>query len=537
MSAAAAQLYRGDARFEANLRHQTFADLIDARSSDQRPYCSFHDGGKLVETVTFAEFAARCRGGAAVLAGAHGVGKGDPVIVVAGNAIDTLVAFGALLYLGAVVVPFNPDETQDFFRFVAGDVKPAGVLFEGPLDAFPVPDGAFKLPLASVARPAAAPAGDVPGASTARGGNARMPATVMFTSGSTGRAKGVPHPIGDWFMNSEAFCRRLGDDVGGTHMCVLPVFHVNAFGFSFISTLYAGTRLVLNRRLHPPSYWEIVRREEVNVCNIAPSVMRVLCAFHRGPRLQLPSVRYATSSAGPLSIDLARRFIDKFGMRILQGYGLSEATNFNLMFEADLSDEAYEAIMFSPDLTSAGTPLFGFEMDVIDDDGRLLGEGRVGEIVIRGWGVFDAYLNYPEGTAQVLHDGWFRTGDLGKFINHAGRPYFYIRGRKKDIVKYYDQSVSLIEIEERLRREPGLENCAAVGFANDYAGEEIGLFVVASPETPAEPAILELCASIFPKFRRPKVVKFGGALPATSTGKVKRGEISPQFAAHEKERF
>ena len=536
MSVSLAQSYKGGLNFESHLRYQTFSELIRARLEDKGTYCRYYNSARLVEEMTFAEFAGRSIGAGNILSSEFGVRMGSRVMVIAGNSLDTLIAYAGLLYIGAVVVPFNPDESDDFFRFVAGDVVPVGVLSEKAGQPFAIPKGAFELILddawrkkvdAAGARPAAAP----------DGASARMPATIMFTSGSTGRAKGVPHPIGDWFMNSEAFCRRLGPDVGGTHMCVLPLFHVNAFGFSFISTLYAGTRLVLNRKLHPPAYWDIVRREEVNVCNIAPSVMRVLCKFHRGAPLQLPSVRFATSSAGPLSVDLARTFIQKFGMRILQGYGLSEATNFNLMFENGLSDENYDKIMFSPDLTSAGTPLFGFEMDVIDEDGRLLGEGKNGEIVIRGWGVFDAYLNYPEGTAQVLRDGWFRTGDLAKFVNYSGQQYFYIRGRKKDIAKCYDHSVSLIEIEERLRREPGLENCAAVGFPNDYAGEEIGLFVVASDQTPDEKTILKACEAMFPKFRRPKVVVFGKDLPATSTGKVKRGQISVLFAAHEKGRY
>jgi long-chain acyl-CoA synthetase len=309
---------------------------------------------------------------------------------------------------------------------------------------------------------------------------------------------------------------------------------VNAFGFSFIACLYAGAELILNRGLYPLGYWQIVRAEGVTLLSCVPSVLQTLTQMLRRPLADPPAtVRYATCGAAPLSQRLVRDFMAKTGFRVIQVYGMSEATNFDLTVETDLSDAEYEAIMFGHDRTSAGTPTFGMELDILRPDGRPAAEEESGEVVMRGWAVALGYHNFPDGTAEVFRPDWLHSGDVGRYRWFRGKKYFFLEGRLKEIAKRYSESISLIDIDQRLVEEPGFEQAVAVAFPNRAAGEEIGLYLVPGEATPDDEAAMRQLKRIFPEHRRPKVILRGAAVPKTSTGKIKRASLSPLFAAYE----
>ena len=535
MCAKRIRCFNGVADYGDELRYRTVRELIDSKLALERDFIRYYRQDSLETVVTFDQFAHAVISFARQLSSDYGIGSGDVVVVVAENSPVCLVAYSAILYLGGIVLPANPAENEEFLNFIHMDAHP--LLW--------IADDGVELPSAAFERGALRLSDNLldqrltnPEIASFRAGLGGLEyddkATIIYTSGTTGRSKGICHTQGNWLVNAEA-ARRLHDmDNGHVHMCVLPVFHVNAFGFSYIGCLYSEARLILNAGLNPMAYWQIVRQEQVTLCSMVPNVMQTLCKMaRRGFAEPLSSVRYATCGAAPLSQDLVREFIDKFRMRVIQVYGMSEASNFNLTMQTDLSDADYETLMFGYDRTSAGCPVFGMELDIVGRDSASLPPGQRGEVVIRGWSVAAGYHNFPEGTAEVFRDDWLYSGDVGYYHWINEKKYFFLCGRLKDMAKRYSESISLIDIEERLKREPGLTDIVAVPFLNDPAGEEIGLFLVPGENTPDDERILDQMNAIFPTHRRPKVIIRGAAIPKTSTGKVKRSSLSPLFSEFE----
>lgn len=526
--------YDGVEEFGEHLLHGTVRAIIESHRDSEEPYLRYYEQADLKHELTFGAFSRAVRHVAKRLADRYGVTAGSVVPVIGGNRPETLLVYAATLYLDAAIVPINPAENAEFIRFVIDDVAPT-VIFHDP--GFSLPSEAASLASESLGpslwasddsrESIEAWAADLPAA------DRRSLATIIYTSGTTGRSKGVRQTQGNWLINAEASRRLHAMDDGHVQMCVLPVFHVNGFGYSFIGCLYAGARLVLNRTLYPLGYWRIVRDEQVTHLSCVPSVLDVLTRSLRRPlKDPPPSVKYATSGAAPLSQQLVRLFMERTGYRVVQVYGMSEATNFDLTQETDLSDADYHQVMFGRERTSAGTPVFGMDLAILRPDGALAEEGETGEVVMRGWAVAEGYHNFPEGTAEVFRADWLHSGDLGYYQWLQGRKYFYLVGRLKEMAKRYGESISLIDIDQRLADESGFEEAVAVAFPNDAAGEEIGLYLVPNERTPDDADALRRLRAVFPEHRRPKIIVRGEAVPKTSTGKIRRRSLSDLFDAH-----
>jgi long-chain acyl-CoA synthetase len=452
------------------------------------------------------------------------------------NSPLTLVAYAAILALGATIVPANPAEKGEFFEGIALDCGAVGMITSERAKAAPPSSMRLGLVMTDEVLQPSSPAtklDDIPPPQPA------TLATIIYTSGTTGRSKGVLLTQGNWLINAEALRRLHRMESESVHMCVLPLFHVNAFGFSFVATLIASARLILNRTFYGPSFWTIAGQERVQVASVAPAIVRILVEQRHAPitARDLPDFRYLVSAAAALPGDLLRAFLDKFQLRIFQGYGVSEATNFNLTCDPRLSAAEYEQIMFEKGRPSAGAALFGHEVALMEADGRLLGDDEEGEIVIRGWSVGQGYFAASDLNSALFSQGWLHTGDTAKSASFGGVRYFYITGRLKEMIKRSGEVIAPIDMEEQLRRLPGLEDCVVVGFENDASGEEVGLFVVPNAATRTPDEILAACLSCFPAYRAPKVVVIGESIPVTSTGKIKRRQLASAFAEFKSVRY
>lgn len=524
------QEYLGRSSFDDILRFRTFAELIDARRADSRVFITEYSNQERSGTITFSAFSKAVARMSRQLKTEGGVRAGERIGVVMSNSIAALVAYAAVMYAGATIVPLNPNESDEYFGFVTSDADLVGVIGAdpgsceraGPLRFSACCEGT-SLTWKRRGRPRGRPS---------RRPTPESEGSVLYTSGSTGRTKGVCVTQGQWMLNAQGLADALAMTVMDTQLCVLPIFHGNAFGLSFMSGFYAGLRLVLCDQIVPEAYWQIVAEEKVTICSLVPSLIQMLmdqggASAAAGRRLS--SVRYATSGAAALGVELARQFLEEFGIRILQGYGMSEGTCFSVMTEPDLSDREYAEIMFGASRTTVGTPIIGCDIAVMREDGSIAEESEEGEIVMRGWNIMTGYNAAPQATAQAIHGGWLHSGDVGSFRTFRGKRYFSISGRMKEIVKRRNFAVSLIETDERLRLETGMEDVVTVGFPNRYVSEEIGLFVVPNEKTPGSEAILERCREIFPAYRVPRAVVTGASIPRTSVGKVQRQALVPLF--------
>jgi long-chain acyl-CoA synthetase len=238
-------------------------------------------------------------------------------------------------------------------------------------------------------------------------------------------------------------------------------------------------------------------------------------------------------------VDLARRFEERFGVPIVHGYGLSETTCYSCFLPADLGEREHARWMRDFGFPSIGVPLDVNEMAIHDPAGRELAPGQRGEIVLRGPNVMKGYHRRPEANAETFAHGWFRSGDEG-FLQHdeRGRAFFFITGRIKELIIRGGVNLSPFEIDEVLNRIPGVARGLAVGFENDWYGEEVGAYVQRAPGAELGAAeILAACRARLPFAKSPKVVVFGDEVPVTSTGKYQRGRLRPLVAAHKATQF
>lgn len=330
-------------------------------------------------------------------------------------------------------------------------------------------------------------------------------------------------------VNAEALRRVHSLTPSTVTLCVLPLYHANAFGFSFVTTLYAGSRLVLSGQF-PQNISHIINDEKIEIVSLVPELIKL--SLHMSLRKDtLPSLRYIMSAAAPLTVDLARTFHDRTGIRIQQGWGLSECTNFAATLPTNLSDTNYAIAMHSFPQPSIGSALYGNGIDVIDEHGASLGEEVEGELIVRGGNVMLGYWARPQHTEEALGRGYLRTGDLGVWRYVSGERMYFVTGRVKEVIIRCGDKVSPAAVEAALGTFARTYELMVVGFANSHVGEEIGLYVQGDDCPTLRLAVL---AALQPlgELSRPRAVVIGDhSIPRTSTGKPQRSRLKPLFSS------
>jgi long-chain acyl-CoA synthetase len=301
-----------------------------------------------------------------------------------------------------------------------------------------------------------------------------------------------------------------------------------------VTPLLAGGSVVLARKFQASAFWETAASEGVEIVSVVPTLLAFLLEDPRGREgHDLSRFRHFICGAGPLTVELAARFEDRFGFRVVHGYGLSETTCYSSMLPVASKPEAHRGWLRDHGFPSIGTPLPPNEMAIHDAEGSAQPEGVRGEIVIRGVNVMRGYYRRPEANAETFAHGWFRSGDEGFFRRGAdARKYFFITGRIKELIIRGGVNLSPFEIDEVLNAIPGVASGLAVGFENKWYGEEVGAYVtLAAGAALDEAAILRACREKLPFGKAPKVVVFGSDVPVTSTGKFQRGKLVALFSA------
>ena len=471
------------------------------------------------------------------LAADHGVRYRDRVIVISSNSPEAFVAHLAIMFLGAITVPVSNTESLRVLKIIIEKVSPR-ILLTGrgvSPDLLDVPDQKIApLPLLPLEGKETGAGAALPGASVDVLPD--DPAVILFTSGTTSAPKGVCLSHYNLLVNAEGLRRTHNLAVHRTHMCILPLFHANAFGFSMIGSIYSANHVVLCAGLPGYSVWSILRNEHVNILSSVPEIIRILTRISV-PRETLPDLKYFVSAAAPLSKTVAREFSLKTGIAIHQGYGLSECVNFAATVPWNISDANLERAMGDWLVPSIGPELFGCNVAVRRTDGTPTEAEEEGEIVVSGHTVMLGYWGAEEATEAALGNGYLRTGDLGFFALIDEEPYFFVTGRSKEIVLRYGENISPLAIEAELEHLTGVGRFAVAGFANEAAGEEIGLYIVAKRTPDNEKAVLDIVRKCSMRYR-PRVVIFGDEpVPATSTGKVKRALLAGKFQNYARRNF
>ncbi len=368
----------------------------------------------------------------------------------------------------------------------------------------------------------------------------RHPALIVYTSGTTGQPKGVVLTQYNLMINARGIVEWHDMDVQTRMMCVLPIHHVNGIVVTLITTLMAGSSLVLNRGFKVSTFWKRLTEEGVAIVSVVPTILQFLREANEDlSQCDLSRFRYFLCGAGTLAVSLVEKFEAQFGVTVLHGYGLSETTAFTCTMPPDLKAASRHHWYCGYGYPSIGIVFPYCEMAIHDVEGRELPCGERGEIVVRGHYIMDGYFHRPDANAETFKHAWFRSGDEGFFeVDEQGRRFYFITGRLKELINRGGVKYSPFEIEEVLLAIPGVQVGLAIAFDNDWYGEEVGAYVVrAADSVVTDGEILAACRAKMPFSKCPKVVVFGTEVPVTVTGKYQRLKLKDLFAAHSATQF
>jgi long-chain acyl-CoA synthetase len=289
---------------------------------------------------------------------------------------------------------------------------------------------------------------------------------------------------------------------------VLPMFHIFGLNVLLGLAMKAGASIVLVERFDPASALDTIRDRGVTIVAGAPAMYAAWAALPNADPDAFRTVRVAASGAAPLPADVTHGFEARFGVTILEGYGLTEA-----------APTVTSSIGRPPRPGSIGVPLPGIEVRLVDD-GHDAFEGDAGEVWVRGPNVFAGYWNDSETTAQVLtDDGWLRTGDVAT-VDDDG--YLYLVDRAKDLVIVSGFNVYPAEVEGVLASHPRVREVAVAGVAHPHTGETVKAYVVSDGAAVDEDDLIEFCAARLARYKCPTKITFVPELPKGLAGKLLR---------------
>lgn len=346
----------------------------------------------------------------------------------------------------------------------------------------------------------------------------------VFTSGTTGYNKIVCLSEKNIIVNIEALIRHHKLQKNDVICTALPVFHVNTLGFSFLTSLINGNKLILFNFFNIFDFFRELKESKVTIASVVP---HIIFQFINGQKFlkkdALQNLKYFVSAASYLSVNLLTQFNNLFKIKIIQGYGLSEAVNFSTTMPIDLSDSDYDVCNVNKEETSIGVELFGNNIAIINKNKQEVKELEIGEICIRGWNVMQGYLN--KNGSFLIGDDYLETGDLGYFRIFNKQKYFYIVGRKKDILKINGETVSLKQTDEILQLFCGKQiDAISFGFQNNYKIENLGVVLKYEGNILVQ-NLTEEVKLFFKKYNKnlmPQVVLFTKQKVRTSSGKPLR---------------
>jgi long-chain acyl-CoA synthetase len=286
------------------------------------------------------------------------------------------------------------------------------------------------------------------------------------------------------------------------------LFHVNGIMASVVSPLVAGGSTVIAPRFDPKTFWDLVERVRPTFFSAVPTIYAMLTGLAAEVRPDTSSLRYVVCGAAPMPAAAIHDFEARYGVAIVEGYGMSEGTVVTTS----------NPVRGLRKPGTVGLPLPGQEVRVVGEDDEPLPPGQAGEVTVRGPNVMRGYLGNPEATAGTLRGGWLHTGDVGRFDENG---YLVLVDRVKDMIIRGGENIYPKEIEDALYAHPSVLEAAVVGRPHPVFGEEPVAFVVLRPGLAAEPdELIEHSKNVLAKFKVPRTVFIEADLPKTPIGKI-----------------
>jgi long-chain acyl-CoA synthetase len=488
--------------------------MTSARDRGARPALRYND-----RVLTYAELDAAARGVATGLR-ELGLAAGDKVALLVPNLPEFTISYFGILYAGSTVVPLNVLLSPPEVTFHLQDSE-ARLLIAHPLFEHAARKGAADAGVPVVWAAGVAGTGESLEAMTRA---ARVEslhptrpddtAVILYTSGTTGKPKGAELTHANLLINCSMVVPRLAplgvDDVA---LGTLPLFH--SFGQTCVQNacISAGASVTLLPRFTPEDALAIMARDRVTIFQGVPTMYFAILHHPEVARYDLSSLRLCMTGGAPMPVEVLKTFEERYGVPVLEGYGLSET-----------SPVASFTVPERP--RTAGTigwPVWGVEMCIFDDQDRALPDGEAGEIAIRGHNVMKGYWRRPDATREAMRNGWFHTGDIG--LREPDGCYRIV-DRKKDMIIRGGFNVYPREIEEVLYAHPEIIEAAVIGVPHERHGEEVKAIVVRRPGAAlTADQLSRYCKERLAAYKYPRVIEFRDALPKGPTGKILKREL------------
>ena len=451
-----------------------------------------------------------------------GVGRGDVVAVMLPNRVELLVTLLAAWRLGAAVTPINPALTPAEAQHQLTD-SGAKVLVNG--DGASVFDGVVSVAadVLALKTPNEVP-GDRPGdrAGTRDAGPVVDPdalALLIYTSGTTGKPKGVmlDHANVTAMCAMAAYALRV--TAADHSLLILPLFHVNGIVVGSLTPLLAGGRVTIADRFDPSTFFSVVERVRPTYFSAVPTIYAMLSALPDDVVPDTSSLRVAICGAAPMPAELIGRFETRFGVPIVEGYGLSEGSCASTVNPIDGRRKP----------GTVGLPMPGQQITILGNDGTHVTDGSAGEVLIKGPNVMRGYLGRPDETAATVIDGWLHTGDVGRFDDDG---YLVLVDRVKDMIIRGGENIYPKEIENVLYAHGDVLEAAVIGAPHPTYGEVPFAFVTLRPgAVVTAEALSDHCRERLARYKLPARIERLASMPKNAVGKIDKPALRSGLAA------
>jgi long-chain acyl-CoA synthetase len=517
---------------------KTIADIPPTHASTQPEAVAFSFEGR---DTTFEEFNRHTNQVANALLAA-GVKKDDRLCYLGKNSDHYFELFLGAAKMGAVTTPIGWRLAPPEIAYIVNDSR-APFLFVGPEFT-----GAAKEVLkdAPHVKTTIAMEGGVPEWQNFEARRDTQPSTPpnvelkptdiaiqLYTSGTTGRPKGAMLMHSN-FIETHHILKNAkidwntwtNDDVS---LVAMPVAHIGGSGWGLWG-LRAGAKSVVAREFNPGQVLDFIANQRISKIFLVPAAIQIVLRDPRARQTDYSRMKHLGYGASPIPLDLLREAVEVFGCGFAQMYGMTETTGTIVALPPEDHD-----LNGNPRMRSAGKPLPGVEVAVLDEAGNKLPPGQVGEIATRSPWNMAGYWNLPEATAKTIDkDGWLRTGDAG-YLDEDG--YVYIHDRVKDMIITGAENVYPAEVESAIYGHPDVADVAVIGVPDEKWGEAVKAIVVPKPGKSPDPQdIIAFARTRVAAYKTPKSVDFIEALPRNASGKILRRELREPFWAGKERR-
>lgn len=511
----------------------TFADVIYRNAILYPDSEAFVCGS---ERTSFKRFNERVNGLVHGLQ-ALGIPKGEVIGILSWNRLEYPEVFGAAMKGGFILAHLNPRLQAEELVHVINDAEPRALFLGSELvetvDRIhkQLPNTEFYLTF-----------GDAEGRMMAYGEMVESqskeepelrvseedPLTIFYTSGTTGIPRGAVYMHKQKMENTSMKALDIGVGFGDRHLVVLPMFHIGGDSHIWPFFLMGGCNVIMPRpSFDPAEALQMIAEERITDVHIVPTQLISLLSLPDIEQYDLHCLKRIWYAASPMPTEVLKKGLSVFGPIFLQGYGQTESgPDVTVLNKANhrYSGESTEAQSV---LASCGQPCIGVHVRIVDEAGRDVEVGKIGEIIVKSKRIMTRYWRKPDETKEAIRDGWLYTGDLG-YYDEKG--FIYIADRKKDMIITGGENVYPLEVENVLYRYPAVKEVAVIGVPDPHWVERVHALVVLKKNAQAaEEDIINFCKECIAHYKAPRTVEFVESLPKNPQGKILKKTIRAKY--------